>query len=264
MIAEATKYEILTKELHEALLKNDGVENINVLHNVKIKGRSGASHQIDVYWEFRLAGVRYKTCIECKQLNNTVKKSHLAAFAAILDDLGNTTGIFATTIGFQKGAVQLAKEKGIRLVLVNSLIKTVGITYHVSRPDTYITDVKYDMEQAKERLCEKGLSEFSFQTIWERNTKFFNEKGEFLTTLDDFMKKYALSNDGVIEPESVYDLLPIGLLRIKSIKYHIAMFSHQFTDEIKTNDTSRAILEDVLENCSFYLNDDLSITKADN
>lgn len=70
----STPYELLVQELHQALLNNDGVENINVRHNVKIKGRSGATHQIDVYWEFKLAGVTYKTCIECKHYNTSVKK----------------------------------------------------------------------------------------------------------------------------------------------------------------------------------------------
>ncbi len=139
MTTLSTKYEILTKELHEALLRSDGVESIKVLHNVKIKGKSGATHQIDVYWEFILAGVKYKTCIECKHLDHPVRKSHIATFATILEDIGNTTGIFATTTGFQKGAIQLANQRGIRLILVNALIKSINITYMFSRTDTPVS-----------------------------------------------------------------------------------------------------------------------------
>jgi hypothetical protein len=263
MSSNSKNYEILTKEIHEALLRNDGVENINVRHDVKIKGKSGATHQIDVYWEFRLACVKYKTCIECKQLNSTVKKMHVASFAAILDDIGNATGIFATTIGFQKGAVQLAQQKGIRLVLVNSLIKAVNITYLVNKSDTYITDVKYDMKQAKEKLREQGLNQFSHQVFWQKETMFFDENGNSLMTLDTLIKQFALSREGVIAPDNVYDLTPVGLFRIKSISYKNVEINYQVKDEIIANDVSKAVMEDFLENRLFYLNDDASIIEIE-
>ena len=140
------------------MLHSDGVENINVLHNVKIIGRSGASHQIDVYWEFKLAGVTYKTCIECKHYNSSVKKSHIAAFSAVLEDIGNATGIFATTEGYQEGALLFAQAKGIRLLLVNPLLKTVGITMNTTIPSTTFTAINYNKKQTSERLAALGLA----------------------------------------------------------------------------------------------------------
>jgi hypothetical protein len=257
----STTYEILTRELHEALLRNDGVENTSVLHNVRIRGKSNASHQIDVYWEFLLAGVKYKTCIECKHLNHSVKKSDIAAFATVLDDIGNTTGIFATTIGFQKGAVQLARERGIRLILVNPLLKSVDIIYMISRSDTYITDVQYDLEQAKEKLKEQGLSQFSHKVYWQKETVFYDETGKPLTTLDNLLKQSTLSQEGAIEPDDLYDLTPAGLFRIKRICYKKVDSCREIKDEIKVNHVCKAIMEDVLDNRSLYLNDDLSVTE---
>jgi hypothetical protein len=77
MTHASLEYEKLVKDLHEALLHADGVQTIDVRHNVKIKGKSGATHQIDVYWEFKLAGVTYKTCIECKHYGTKIKKPTL-------------------------------------------------------------------------------------------------------------------------------------------------------------------------------------------
>lgn len=261
MTSLSTDYELLTKELHEALLQNDGVENVRVLHNVRIKGKSNAVHQIDVYWEFLLAGVKYKTCIECKHLNSSVKKSHIAAFATVLDDIGNTTGIFATTIGFQQGAIQLARQKDIRLILVNQLLKSIGITYKVSRTDTYITDIQYDLDQAKENLIERGLISFSHQVYWNKDTMLYDKSGRPLTTLDGLLKKFALAKEGAVEPEDTYDLTPVGLFKIKKVSYKKVDFSREFEDEIKVNAVCKAIMEDVLANRSLYLNNDLTVTE---
>jgi hypothetical protein len=226
-----------------------------------MKGKSGATHQIDVYWEFKLAGTKYRTCIECKHFNTAIKKLHIAAFATILDDIGNATGIFATTVGFQKGAVQLAKQTGIRLVLVNNLIKTVNITILANRSDTLITDIKYDMNQAKERLRERELAGFCLEPRWQKETKFFNATGDYLMTLDELLKDNASSNVGVIEPENIYDLTPIGLIRVKSISYKIITSNYELPFVVTANDISKAIMEDVLENHILYLNDDLTITE---
>lgn len=45
MSQDSDAYELLVKKLHEALLKHDGVDTINVQHNVKFIGkRDWASH----------------------------------------------------------------------------------------------------------------------------------------------------------------------------------------------------------------------------
>lgn len=46
-----TEYEKFTQEIYQQLLNEDfgNIKTVNVLHNVKLKGRSGQEHQIDVY-----------------------------------------------------------------------------------------------------------------------------------------------------------------------------------------------------------------------
>jgi len=259
-------YELLVKELHEALLRNDGVENIKVLHNVKIRGKSKALHQIDVYWEFKLAGVTYKTCIECKFLKNAVKKSNVAAFSATLDDIGNATGIFATSSYFQSGAKLFAKEKGIRLVLVNYLFKTINIKGKFIIPDLFITGMEFDKEHAREVLKTKGLTNYKYSTtvsgedfVYDVNV-IGQEKKQIKDILNPLMGK---SGEGLVELEDTYYRTEIGNVKISSISYRVTHAEMDHEQTITVNDVSNAILEDVLDNTSCYLNDDGSITEIE-
>lgn len=258
-------YELLIKELHEALLRNDGVENIKVLHNVKIKGKSGAPHQIDVYWEFKLAGITYKTCIECKYLTNAVKKTHIAAFSTILDDIGNATGIFATSSHFQSGAKLLAKEKGIRLVLVNYLFKTINIKGKFLIPDLiYIKDVEFDKENAREVFKNKGLTNYSYPMIVSGEDCLYDATGKEKGHIKDILRPLTGKlGEGLVKPENTYYQTEIGNVKLSSITYFVSHSEINHEQTITVNDVSKAILKDVLDNTSCYLNDNGSITEIE-
>ena len=47
------EYEKFTQEIYNEILKNLYVNNIDVKHNMKLTGKSGQKHQIDVYWEYQ-------------------------------------------------------------------------------------------------------------------------------------------------------------------------------------------------------------------
>jgi hypothetical protein len=257
----STEYELLVHDIHAALVSNDCVENVNVLHNVKIKGRSGATHQIDVYWEFKVAGVKYKTCIECKHYSRRIQKSHVASLIAILDDIGNATGIFATTVGYQSGAVLLAKERGVRLVTVNHLLKSINITSNFIIPDTSILDIKYDTEQAKQLLIKNNLDSFSLTNRWNLKTAFYDIDGNPKISLREFINQNMADGLGVVRPDELYDQTDLGLLRVTDIHYQQTTSHYQSSQEIVVNDATRAIMEDVLENSAMYLHDDGSISQ---
>ncbi|MEC8523718.1 MAG: restriction endonuclease [Pseudomonadota bacterium] len=112
------EYEILVKEFYNNILKQEKYENIDVKHNVKIKGESGATHQIDVYWEYWMAGVKKIVCIECKNWRKKVEKGHISSFIAVLNDIGPVNGIYVTTRGYQSGAKRMAKNK-MQLLVAN-------------------------------------------------------------------------------------------------------------------------------------------------
>ena len=110
-----TEYERFTQEVYQLLLNSRQPNIANVQHDIKLEGRSGCKHQIDVYWEYERDGVRHWVAIECKNYNRRVYKEKVCAFNGILIDLEGVEGIMVSKEGFQSGAKQYAKEYGISL-----------------------------------------------------------------------------------------------------------------------------------------------------
>ena len=76
---------------------------------MKLSGLSEQKHQIDVYWEYELAGVVHRVAIECKNYKNAISLGHVRNFHSVLRDKKNVSGIMVTTIGYQKGAKKYGK-----------------------------------------------------------------------------------------------------------------------------------------------------------
>jgi hypothetical protein len=86
-----------------------------VQHNVKLRGKSGLNHQIDVYWEYEKNGEEHRVAIECKNYSYGVSIGKVRDFYGVISDLDNVKGIMVTTVGYQKGAKQFADHYGISL-----------------------------------------------------------------------------------------------------------------------------------------------------
>jgi hypothetical protein len=115
MSKQGTEYELFVKEIYELLHHADGVDDVCIQHDVKLKGASGVEHQIDLFWTFTRGGVAYKVAIECKDYNKNVSKEKVMSFHSLLMDIGNTHGIYVSKLGFQKGAHEYADRYGIEL-----------------------------------------------------------------------------------------------------------------------------------------------------
>ena len=62
-------YESFVQKLQQALINSEEYlhqKNISIERNVKITDNYGIDREFDLYWEYELAGVTYKTVIECK------------------------------------------------------------------------------------------------------------------------------------------------------------------------------------------------------
>lgn len=58
------EYEKFTQEVYQTLVNTDVVNTTNVKHNIQLVGKSGQAHQIDVYWEYKIAGIVQRVAIE--------------------------------------------------------------------------------------------------------------------------------------------------------------------------------------------------------
>ena len=109
------EYERLTQEIYRQLGQATEVNAANVQHNVKLEGRSGQKHQIDVYWEYGKDGKAHRVAIECKNYSRRISLEKVCAFKGVLDDLDGVSGIMVSKVGFQKGAKKYAQQYGISL-----------------------------------------------------------------------------------------------------------------------------------------------------
>lgn len=115
---EAIEYEMLTQKIYQEILNKEGVENIEVQHNMSLLGRSGVEHQVDVFWKFRQAGVDHKVIIECKNYSSNITLEKIRNLFGVLHDVGNSQGLMVTKTGYQEGVVTFAEYYGIGLKLL--------------------------------------------------------------------------------------------------------------------------------------------------
>ena len=69
-------YEVLVQQIFQDIVASD--RTLKVEHNLTLRGKTG-SHQIDVYWEFKSAGVVYKTIVQAKNWNKRVNKENYSS-----------------------------------------------------------------------------------------------------------------------------------------------------------------------------------------
>lgn len=115
---QSIKYEQLVQSIYQEILAKEGVENVQVDHDVKVRGRSGVEHQIDVLWRFKQAGMEHTVLIECKNYAKALNLEKVRNFFAVIFDIGNCQGVMATKTGYQSGAAKFAEFYGIAQKLV--------------------------------------------------------------------------------------------------------------------------------------------------
>lgn len=194
-----TEYEQFVKSVYEAFLAQDGL-TVNVEMHKIIKGKSGAKHEIDVYWQFEIAGKIYKTAVECKHYNSTIEKGHVQEFWAKLDDIGDISGIMATKKGYQKGALTFGQYNNIEMLIIKEPAYTdfpensvlgFNITLNIISPKITKRDFKFD----KDWMLQKGFAPEHFSIhVTNYIARIDNKKTNENLSVLDFEKKYVLAD----------------------------------------------------------------------
>jgi len=176
-------YEQLAKWIIEQISENEGVNTTRLEHNVKLPGKT-AVHQIDVLWEFDVAGFKYTTIIQAKDWRTqNVDQGKLIQFKGVLDDLpGQPRGIVVTSKGFQSGAREFAEKNGIYIYELrepteedwNDRIKTFNISMNIYQP-YFDRKIHFDDSWNAREL------ERSTVVIESDNLVFYDESGVKIT-----------------------------------------------------------------------------------
>jgi Restriction endonuclease len=174
------KYEILVQAIFQEILRQEMASNIAVQHDVVLSGKSGITHQIDVYWSFLIAGVKYETVIQVKDWNQSVKQEQILTFKSVLDDLpGQPRGIIVTKSRLQKGAKQFANANGIVLFELKEEPKPPPITIILSGMTIVHMEAKPEEDYQKSTLYDVSFRELSYlgdiEWLKQQNEKFGTE-----------------------------------------------------------------------------------------
>lgn len=170
---KGTSYEEFVQKIYHAIVNADfgGGKTIQVEQNIKLSGQSNTKRQIDVYWEYELAGEVFRTAVECKNHASRIKMETVDAFASKLKDLRMSKGIIVSAEGFQSGAIKQADFHGITLVKIDPVkdedlegrLQKVTVTIHVASPikllsfQPQMTDaVLQQLQTATEGMAEVG------------------------------------------------------------------------------------------------------------
>lgn len=256
------EYEKFTQEIYQILINAQGINTIQVLHNIEVQGKSEQKHQIDVYWEYELAGIKHKVAIECKNYKNQVSVGKVRDFGFVLADLTNVNGIMVTKIGYQKGAKKIADFYGINLKELrfpndsdwNGRIKIINFNLNMVMPNILARDPIVDNEWVKKNieLPQNGKITYSFGGMTDE-IKIYNYEGEPITNFHELDEKIPHKWKAEIGLEHIYEfedayliVEPIGRIKIKGIKYIYDVNINREEFRIDAIETTKAILKDAL------------------
>ncbi len=127
MSIDYDNYEKFTQQVISSLV------SMTVHHKRAYTGRvSQRKIQVDVSFNYTIAGADILFLVECKCYGHTVAVDDVEEFHSKLDDIGAHKGIMVTTVGFQKGAIKTAKGRGIALALLMTEHKPGELRYVVN------------------------------------------------------------------------------------------------------------------------------------
>lgn len=265
-----TEYEKFTRELCERLALFKGLQSSTVQHDVKLKGKSGHEHQVDVYWEYKQDGIEHRVAIECKNYCRGVSIGKVRDFYGVISDLGNVKGIMVTTVGYQKGAKQFADFYGISLKELRAPMDGETIIGEMEwKFDADVTHCVYlideewaqrhnfDIQGYRERqdmLSINGNKKWSNSTYVPLSTtdRFIRDvNGIVLSSIDDLKKRIPDK-----QPDSNTDIYCLkdsyvnnrywGLMKINEIKFERDHTKDEQTYAIDAGELVKAILKDAL------------------
>ena len=142
---QGSEYEKFVASLHKALIDSEDIfkqKNIDVERNKKLIDNCGLEREFDIYWEYELFGIQYKTVIECKDYSHKVTIEKIDALIGKLKDLPNIKPIYATILGYQRGAKTKAIKSGVELLIVR---KQNENDWHDKDGNPYIKEIHIDI-----------------------------------------------------------------------------------------------------------------------
>jgi hypothetical protein len=120
--AVGKRYEDFVEKVYKALIeaekRNGKIGHIAIERRKKIISKSGTPAEIDIYWEYGIAGVKNCVAIECRNYNKNVDIQGVRDFARKISDISGLKGLMVTKKGFSNNAIAEAKADHIDLLII--------------------------------------------------------------------------------------------------------------------------------------------------
>lgn len=264
-----TKYELLAQQVYQILLDCEWPgKNICVQHDIKLTGRSGQEHQVDVYWEYEHQGIRHKVAIECKDYNKPISIGRVRDFLGLLLDLQDVSGIIVSANGFQKGAKEFAKYYKINLEELSvsneiPVIAEIDNHIHVAlRRRLFLIDEDwakekgYNIDSYRKRISWMSINgeEWLYAAYLPLQTKdsiIYDAHGNKLASIDDLESTISKEIVGDLNHsfpfEEAYVMLDSGLFKIKEVFITDKEEDHYNKFRVTADDFVKAILKDAID-----------------
>jgi len=257
--AKLIDYEELAQTIYNQILQLEGY-NVKVEHNKKIKGKD-YEHQIDVYWELKVADVITKYLIEVKDYTSAVSIDKIKAFITTINDIHGSHGIFIAKSGFQKGVKELAVKNGIQMYELRDAkeedfagkIMKLNMNLDFLLPHYDKLTVEISKEKNPNFVAGRHLYTHEDTIIYE------NEKPK---TLWDIIQNLCKRNDKVIKyaevifEENTYMIKDNEKIFINKISGEFGMAEHIEKIQLNGYEQIEKILFNVIDNTAKLFNKD--------
>lgn len=270
------EFELFAQRAYQKLLNSELIKPITVKHNVKLVGKSGCEHQIDVYWEYEVKGTIHKVVIECKNYNSTVPIGKVRDFFGVLYDLDGASGIMVSSKSFQTGAKKFAKHYGISLQSLRTPERNEPIGSITAQTSANIRHCLFliDEEWAAEHKFDiQGLRNFYAQfqpnkaDYWHKATHFpietndhniRNSVGKVISSIETLERK--LSTDAIPEKSIVFPFEDAwleskyyGPIKILEVMFEWESDIQEATFYLAVDDFVEGILKDAINGTEEYV-----------
>ena len=264
-----TEFERFTQRIYQKLVNNVVLKPTKVQHNIKLTGKSGCKHQIDVYWEYEIGGNMHRVAIECKNYDSLVPIGKVRDFQSVLSDLNNVNGIIVSRKGYQDGAKRFAAEYGISLKVLRQPEWNEAIAYIHTVVQADIRHTLYLIDEgwiAEHNFDLDRLRRFyaSFQSdkadYWRAATHFpiktrdhyiRNANGEKISSIERLEKRLPENPEpdtSIVFPfeDGWLNSRHWGPVRIREVKFEYERDVQESTLNLAADDFVEAILDDAV------------------
>ena len=271
-----TRYERLAAVVFKYL-----EESGTVIHDLKLVGDSGVSHQIDVTIE--RTGKQQRIVLECKDFDISGDKVGLGIirdFYGAIADINPDEAYVVTCNGFTDDAERYAKSKHIALVVLREFresdwagrIRQIIIRMIPVVPSQPTVDIEFKQDDAWQKI------DNDIQTAGIDLNRFSPEQPVFFNTpegrfqANDFIQRnmnYSVSTPpGPVEHDVdvsniTFEIANLGSVELKRLKISYEIFHGEETIEIGGNRIAKLLLQGIGSDNKVIWDDDLRRFRVD-